>query len=120
MFNNNSFLLSPSSSHNSALFWSCLLVMLMHVGLLGIGKYWNPPPPAPPKQKTKVIVQTIQLNPIQTTIVQSELPKPPSLTPLTEPLLHRNQDRDSFIHSTYKRRKGASSRNIYSARRNNH
>lgn len=52
-----------SSPYQQASGWviACLVVAL-HVGLLGIGHFWNSTPPVP-KARSKVIVQTIRLAP---------------------------------------------------------
>lgn len=66
-----------SSTHQQNMLWlkTALLVIVLHVGLLGIGILWHPAPPAP-KPRSKVLVQTISLQPFQSTMVQS-LPSPP-------------------------------------------
>lgn len=79
MFNTSrSLLSSPSSQQHSLGFIIALCVIAIHLGLLAFGTLWNPTSPAP-KPRTKVIVQTIKLNPMQSTIKEA---LPPSVDEL--------------------------------------
>lgn len=78
------FTLHSSSRHSPPLFWAALLAMALHIGLLGIGNYWHPVPPKP-KEKQKVIVQTIALAPSKTAQTRISAPLPPT-APTSTPL----------------------------------
>jgi colicin import membrane protein len=81
MFNTSpSFLSSPSSPQHSLIFLIALCVIASHLGLLALGTLWNPASPAS-KPRTKVVVQTISLKPMQATTrevpsLTNELPTP--------------------------------------------
>lgn len=71
-------LFSASSSRQEPSFFLFLLaVVLMHLGLLGIGSFWNPSPPKP-KEKTKVVVQTIRLDPVKPSTTAKSRISPPA------------------------------------------
>lgn len=82
------FSVSSSSRSNFLLFVVVLVVIVVHFLLLGIGTLWNPVPPTP-KTRSKVVVQTIHLKPLQSVPIQN--PTPSSLiqqetasTPISE------------------------------------
>lgn len=68
-----------NSRAKQPLFVIVCIVVTMHLLLLGLGTYWNPAPPAP-KQRAKVLVQTVALKPFQ-----SETLSKPSFTPAATP-----------------------------------
>lgn len=63
MSQSNGFFTSPRSL-SSPLPYIFLTVLALHLILLQLGAYWHPDPPSP-KPKSKVIVQTVRLNPSQ-------------------------------------------------------
>lgn len=69
-----------SSRQNPSIFVFALAVILMHLGLLGIGTFWNPSPPKP-KEKPKVVVQTVRLEPMRPAPTQSRI-APPAAVPV--------------------------------------
>lgn len=82
----DSFLSYSSSRQKGLVFKIALLVIILHLGLLAIGTFWNPAPPAP-KARSKVIVQTITLKSSSSTIIQNPpiVAAPPLEAPLPEP-----------------------------------
>lgn len=77
-----------SSPYQQSSGWiiACLVIVL-HVGLLGIGHFWSSPPP-PLKARAKVVVQTIRLAPsAPTTTIQTAQTESPSVE---QPLLAAN------------------------------
>jgi hypothetical protein len=75
---------SFSSRPNSPLFVIMLVVIASHFALLGIGAFWKPALPTP-KPRSKVLVQTIRLQPIQSDSIQNSTSLPAAL-PITAPL----------------------------------
>lgn len=74
-----------SSRQNPSFFLFALVVVLMHLALLGIGSYWNPSPPKP-KEKAKVVVQTIRLDPVRpSTTTQSRISPPAAMPASSSP-----------------------------------
>jgi colicin import membrane protein len=63
-----------------------LFVIAIHLGLLGIGTLWKPTAPTP-KPRSKVIVQTIRLQPFQSTTTQNPTPLAPPPTDLSRTIL---------------------------------
>jgi colicin import membrane protein len=81
----DTFLVSSFPHKNSLRLTIALLVIAIHLGVLGIGTYWNPsPPPTPPQLRSKVLVQTIALNPFQAGATHLSV-STPSLSPLPPP-----------------------------------
>lgn len=83
--NVNFFLSSSSSRHQPSFYWAVLFVVSMHLGLLGLSKHWNPAPPKP-KEKQKVIVQTIRLDAPRSssTPIRTAPPVPAPVAPVQE------------------------------------
>lgn len=77
--NPDSFLTLSSSRNQPSFLWAALFVIVMHLVLLGVGKHWNPAPPKP-KERQKVIVQTISLDSPRTSSAQIRA-VPPSSPP---------------------------------------
>lgn len=89
----NSFPSNLSSQQNSIWLTIGLFVITIHLALLGMGTLWKPTPPAP-KSRSKVIVQTIRLKPVQSEAilpanlsVTAAIPdlSPPQEQPQSEP-----------------------------------
>lgn len=77
---------SFSSKQNSLLFVIVLVVIALHLLLLGLGTFWQPAAPAP-KPRSKVIVQTVRLKPIQSETAQSLASVPATIpNPVVQPL----------------------------------
>lgn len=96
-------LFSSPYQHTSGWVIACLVVA-MHMGLLGVGHFWNSTPSAP-KARSKVVVQTIRLAPpspvahIQNTslvveqpLIAANLENLPSLPILEEPVIEKAEE----------------------------
>jgi colicin import membrane protein len=84
MPNNNN-----STFQNSRWLTIAMFVIAIHLGLLTIGTMWNPASSAP-KLRSKVMVQTIQLKPFQTTTIQNSNPTPILTSATTKPPVSEN------------------------------
>jgi colicin import membrane protein len=72
------------SRQNFQLFTIILIVIAMHILLLGMGTFWNPAHPAP-KPRSKVLVQTMQLKPFESSAIQTSAPSP-AIQPIAAPM----------------------------------
>jgi colicin import membrane protein len=68
-----------STSQNQPSFiWVAFFVIALHLGLVGAGKFWDLSPPKP-KERAKVIVQTITLQPARKEQIKAAPPASPPL-----------------------------------------
>lgn len=78
MPNNHDFFDLSSPGYHANLVTVVLVVTALHLTFIGLGLFWETTPP-PPKVRNKVLVQTVRLNPNQTSIAQNNPIEPPPI-----------------------------------------